>query len=519
MRSSLTRRTLLQHSASGLLVAATGGLSAPAFAFRDRPVITHGVQSGDITESSAILWGRSDRSARMMVEVAATESFQNARHISGPVALENSDFTAKFRLTDLPAGQDVFYRVTFVGLESDRASSEPVVGRLRTAPVPGGKAKRDVTFVWTADTVGQGWGINEAWGGLKGYEAMRKTRPDFFINSGDCVYSDNPIVAEVKLEDGAIWKNVVLEEKSKVAETLTEFRGNFKYNLMDAAYRRFCAEVPTLAQWDDHETANNWYPEEILDSNLYTVKSIPLLSARANQAFREFMPIAENPTEPGRIYRKISYGPLLDVFMLDMRTYRGNNSPNRQTQPGPDTAFLGAQQVAWLKQELDASKATWKVFAADMPIGLVVPDGNGIEAIANGDGPVLGREFEIADLLRFLKSKNIHNTLWLTGDVHYAAAHYYDPTKAQFQDFLPFWEFVAGPIHAGTFGPNALDNTFGPQVKFQKDSGGKPNQPPSANLQFFGHIRIAADTGTLTVTLRDITDKTLYTVDLKPAKK
>lgn len=36
----------------------------------------------------------------------------------------------------------------------------------------------------------------------------------------------------------------------------------------------------------------------------------------------------------GRIYRKISYGPLLDVFMLDMRSYRGPNAENLETSYG-----------------------------------------------------------------------------------------------------------------------------------------------------------------------------------------
>ena len=51
--------------------------------------------------------------------------------------------------------------------------------------------------------------------------------------------------------------------------------------------------------------------------------------------------------------------------------------------------------------------------------------------------------------------------VWLTADVHYAAAHHYDPARAPFNDFEPFWEFVAGPLNAGAFGPNALDHTFG----------------------------------------------------------
>lgn len=519
--ATLTRRTVLVRAArGGLALAAAGSIPFPAVAQAGRPRITHGVQTGDVGADNAILWSRADRPARLMVEIAATEQFKTPRVLRGPAALENSDFTAKIRLTDLPPGEEVFYRVTFASLDSDRALSEPVMGRLRTAPSPMGKARRDVSFVWSGDTAGQGWGINEAWGGMRGFETMRRAKPDFFLNSGDLVYSDGPIVAEVTLADGSLWKNRVTEAKSKVAETLDEFRGNYQYNLLDENYRRFHAEVPVLAQWDDHETLNNWYPDEILEDDRYRVKSVALLSARANQAFREYVPLADFAGEPGLIYRKVAYGPLLDVFLLDMRSYRARNSPNDQAQAGPETAFLGGAQLAWLKREMEASRATWKVLASDMPLGLIIKDGpKDFEAVANADGPPRGREFEIAELLSFLKTKDIRNTVWLTADVHYTAAHYYDPNRARFTDFLPFWEFVSGPIHAGTFGPNALDNTFGPQVRFQKDSEGKANRPPSDGYQFFGHIRIAAKTGVMTVSLKDIADKTLYRTDLTPAKR
>ena len=65
-----------------------------------------------------------------------------------------------------------------------------------------------------------------------------------------------PIAAEVKLPDGTLWKNIVTEDKSKPAETLAEFRGNFKYNMIDKNVRAFNAEVPMFAQWDDHEMYN-----------------------------------------------------------------------------------------------------------------------------------------------------------------------------------------------------------------------------------------------------------------------
>ena len=143
---------------------------------------------------------------------------------------------------------------------------------------------------------------------------------------------------------------------------------------------------------------------------------------------------ARRRRKPRRVYRKVAYGPLLDVFFIDMRSYRGPNTDNAQKEPGPETVFLGREQLDWLKRELMASRATWKVIAADMPLGLIVyddaPKKKGSEAIAQGDGPPLGRELEFADLLSFIKHAGIRNTVWLTADVHYTAAHYYDPNKA-----------------------------------------------------------------------------------------
>lgn len=495
---------------SGLL--ALGGFGAPAIARSAGPLITHGVQSGDLGPTSGMVWARSDRPARMLVEYATTQGFADARVLAGPAALEDTDFTARLELTGLPPGQTIFYRVRFLDLADLKALSEPAVGRFRTAPPSG----RDIRFVWSGDIAGQGWGINHDWGGIRAFESMRRVEPHFFINSGDSVYADNPIPAEVALADGSVWKNLVTEEKSKVAETLDEFRGQYKYKLLDDNVRRFAAEVPTLAQWDDHETVNNWYPGELLGDGPYTERSVSLLAARANRAFHEFMPIRPWPGQRDRIYRAIRYGPALDVFILDMRSYRAPNGPNDQAAPGPDTAFLGAEQLDWLKRELQASAATWKVIAADMPIGLVRRDGPGaLEAIANGSGPPLGREHEIANLLSTLKAHGVKNTVWLTADVHYTAAHYYDPAKARVSDFDGFWEFVSGPLHAATGTTALLDDTFGPQVLFEKSAEGR-RLGPADGLQFFGEVRIAGRDRVMTVILRDLSGAALYSVELEP---
>ena len=234
---------------------------------------------------------------------------------------------------------------------------------------------------------------------------------------------------------------MLIDSKRKVAETLDEYRGQWKYNLMDEHCRALNAVCPTFFQWDDHEVTNNWSSSKDLSKDdRYTEKSIALLSARAGRAFHEMTPIRFTPAEPGRVYRKIAYGPLLDVFFLDLRSYRGPNGPDMEETLTPQSRILGEEQVRWLKRELANSKATWKVIACDMPLGLIVWDNGtekkGAEAVSNGDsGPARGRELEIADLLRFIKNAAIDNTVWLTADVHYTAAHYYNPDKAQFQDF------------------------------------------------------------------------------------
>lgn len=268
------RRSFLRATAAagatGLVAVTTPSFLKPAYAVvrSGRPSVTHGVQSGDVTARSAVVWARADRPARMLVELAGTPSFSRTLSVQGPFTDESSDFTAQLRLEGLGGGRDVFYRVRFADHHDETLAGEPVVGHFRTAPTTRG----DVSFVWSGDTAGQGWGIDPDRGGMRTYETMRQLSPDLFIHSGDTIYADGPLAEVVPLPDGSTWRNVVTPEKSKVAETPAEFRGNFRYNLLDENVRRFNAEVPVLAQWDDHETTNNWYRGEILDDPRYSCR-------------------------------------------------------------------------------------------------------------------------------------------------------------------------------------------------------------------------------------------------------
>ena len=286
MTIRISRRRLLTTAAA----TSIGALAMPYLSrAADRPQITHGVQSGDVGTDGGVVWARADRPSQMMVEVATTESFSHARVLPPIAALPENDFTAKLLLENLPAGQEIFYRVRFRDLAHSAISSEPAIGRFRTAPA----GRRDVSFVWGGDVAGQGWGINPDDGGMVTFATMRKHRPDFLLHSGDTIYADGVIAAEVKLADGAVWKNVTIPEKAKVAETLDEFRAAHKYNFLDDNVRAFNAEVPVFVQWDDHEVTNNWSASKQLPA-VYKERSIGLLAARAARAFHEMYPMRES---------------------------------------------------------------------------------------------------------------------------------------------------------------------------------------------------------------------------------
>lgn len=515
---SLDRRGVLRGSlaASAALTLPVVGAAAPAFALSGRPRAAWGVQVGDVTSSSALVWVRSDRPARMVVETSATESFRRARTWHGPLVGSGTDYTGTTPLYGLPPGHQVHYRVTLADPEDPRRTGEPVYGTFRTAPA---RRRDGVRFLWSGDIAGQGWGINPDIGGYVVYDEMRRLDPDFFLCSGDNIYADGVIEPSVNLPDGRVWRNITTEEKAKVAETLAEYRGNFRYNLLDENVRRFNAQVPSIVQWDDHEVRNNWYPGQILDDSRYTEKNVDVLAARSTRAFREYFPVStlRASAGEGRMHRVVRHGPLLDVFVLDMRSFRNANSPGRQ--PDDTTGILGAEQLGWLKHELSRSRAVWKVIAADMPLGLVVTDGaTDFEAVAQGDpGAPLGRELQIAELLRYIKHRKITGTVWLTADVHYTSAQHYDPERAAFKDFAPFWEFVSGPLAAGQFPANALDGTFGPDRVFVR-APDRANVSPMETPQYFGEVDIDGHSGELTVRLRAQGGSVLFSKVLHPGR-
>jgi alkaline phosphatase D len=509
----LRRRTFLQ----GVAALAWVPQQAPAIisSNRERPIVDAGVAAG-LSDEGAIIWAHVDRPARLLVEYGTTPSFSGVRRVRGSIATVDTGLTARARIGGFPPGRDIFYRARFEDLNNGRTLSEAVAGRFRSpssVPLP-------TRIVWSADVCGQGWGIDTARGGMQLFKTMADANPDLFLHVGDTIYADGPLSPEVKLDDGTIWKNIVTPAKSKVAETLDEYRGNHLYNRLDEHYRRFSSEVAQVVMWDDHEVRDNWFHAQTLEQDArYTEKRVAVLAERARRAFLEHYPVTMDRAADARIYRSIPVGPLVEVFAIDMRSYRGRNNENMQPAPDADSAFLGTRQVRWLADALSKSKATWKVIAADRPLGIVVAHQQGRhEAVANGDnGVARGRELEIAGLLRTLRERGVRNVVWVTADVHYCAAHYFNPERAASKDFDPFWEFVAGPAHAGTFAPGIIDGTFGPEVRFNGTPADlRPNRPPDAGLQFFGLLEADPQTRAMTVSLINTAGTRIFEQRIEP---
>lgn len=473
------------------------------------PEPTWGLQFGDVNDTSAVVWSRSDRPSHMVVQWSTSPSWADAvtRELRGPTAGAEADFTGKVRLGGLPSSARIFCRARF---DADRASPW-IEGAFSTAPRE--TETRDVVFAWSGDTNGQGWGIDSSRGGMPAFTALLDRAPDFYVSCGDAIYADNPIPEQLVLPDGGVWKNVVTKAKSRVAESLDDFRGAFLYARLAPQVRALSAQVPTFAIWDDHEVRNNWFPGQTLDDPAYTERRIDVLAARARQAMWEHTPTLRDPRGP--MYRSIRWGARLEIFFVDGRTYRTANDP-----APADERFLGDDQLAWLASAIASSTATWKIVACDMPVGLVVSEpstsgGQAFDGIANESGPPSGREKELARLFAVLGKRRVRNVVWLTADVHYAAAHRYDPSRAV-AGALPFWEFVAGPMHATSFSRKPFDDSFGPELVWASADFDTPFGSPASGEQYFGVVRIDGHSGTLTVTLADARGRDLHVTVLRP---
>ena len=527
-----------------LLVAGTA-TSRPARS-ADVLRITHGIAAGDVTATSAVIWSRASAGARMVVEYGATGSpgWPTQRQ-SGEVVGTESDFTGKVILDGLSPDTRYLYRVRFVRADGSDAVSE--TGHFKTPPAD--DVARPVSLVWWGDVGGQGY-CRDPERGYAMFVQMARLAPDVAVASGDSVYADyacDPVTTvpdhprnalSADPETAAYQLVSAADPRLKTpAEVLAAYRAKWKYNLEDAAYRRFRAQTSHVYAWDDHEVINDWAPGERNVGALRGVvdpRPMSALLVPGRQSFVEYTPIRP----PGRVYRSIRLGKLAELFILDARSFRDENTvPDR---PGtvlevrlPDgelrrleaktKTMLGTEQREWLVGALrDAERrgVVWKIIATDVPLsavtgsyrlfaaeGALTPVYNIRDSWAagsrlnsdrdgNADNP-LGFESELRRILVAMKAGGIKNIVFLAGDVHHARFLRYEPGDDLAG--LVFHEFIAGPVSAASAPPGSLSTTFTPIELYARGRRSDPSRPSFLN---FGFLRLSPD-GTLIVEIRD----------------
>lgn len=520
-----------RRSALGMMVAGLGGslagaplLSGYAAPYvisseAERPSALWGTMVSEVTPRGAIIWSRADHPSEMMVTWSVDPDFKVSETLPPAQALPETDFTARVLLQNLPSGRRIFYRVHFESLRYDQARSVPLFGEFSTPP---SDRLSPVRVAWSGDSFGQGYGINPQIGGLQIYDHIRRASPDLFIHCGDRIYADQPL-KPVKGGGKGRWYNLLPHDMpalTSVAQELNDFRTYYRYGHLDQPTRHFAQLTSQLFLWDDHEVKNDWWPGRVLKDRRYKERSCDVLASRSRRAFFEYSPLPLEWARHQRIYRKVSYGPNLEIFALDSRSYRGPNDREAHLLNISDrrSQFFGPQQLKWLCEGLKRSKARWKVIACPQPLGLVIGSGGrDFDGISSGEREPRGRELELRQILRSLYEEGVHNVVWVSADVHYAAAHHFHPDRAVYRPFLPFWEFIAGPLNAATLRPHRLDPTFGPRrayLSIPEDRSGR-GRSPLYGEQYFGLLDVLEEGTQLKVSIYNLAGERLFIQELR----
>jgi alkaline phosphatase D len=430
-RIAFRSRTLLVGVALLLLL---GAMSLPAGQAEDAARLL--VTVGSVTSTSGVVWAHRERDEPVRLTLAAAEPDRPAARVHEQALPVGRDGTARAIVDGLTPGTPYEYRV------STRSAS--VVGRFRTAPSETERAP--VRFLWSGDLGGRGHCRRDT--GYAIFRAMTRRAPAFFLFVGDTIYADHRCLGPG-----------VVPGSEHEAETLEEFHAKHRYNREDPAVQEFFRTTAVHAIWGDHDVSNNFAgPTEPL---------VPI----GLRAFLDYWPIRPPDDDPTRLYRRIRWGALLELFILDARQYRSKGCQ----ADGPAKTMLGDAQRRWLIDGVATSDALWKVVVSSVPFS--IPKGfpcSDTWAPRNLLWHTTGYGVERDAILQELRDRQVKNLVILAGDVHYADFVRFEPTRG----FIVH-EFTAGPLSAGLEKPRRLDAAVRPERLFA-----------AGNVYNFGEIAI-----------------------------
>lgn len=480
-----SRRHLTAALSAALLVAGCGLRGAPGAP----PALTHGAAVGEVSDVSAVIWGRCDRAGALHARLG------DGREMQVDVDAER-DFTGRIGLAALTANTPYSYRVwCSAGGDNERGDRDGADGHFVTAPAP--DEVRPLRILWSGDLGGQNV-CRDAARGYPIFSVMAARKADLFIALGDMIYGDDACLATGRYGNAQF-------PGPPPARDRAGYWAHWRYNRADPAQQAFLAGTPMAAVWDDHEIINDAGP---LHDSPRDAPDLHLMPP-ALDAFLDYQPLLPPSDEPTRLYRRQRWGKHVEIFLLDTRQYRDSNAA--PDDAGAPKTMLGPEQRRWLEEAVASSTATWKIIVASVPLSIPT---NG-DGFASGDTD-RGFEHEAAELFAVLHARGVRNPLWLTTDVHFATGLLYRPIADD-----PQWEsreLITGPLNAGVFPQQALDPTFHPERLFFYAPPTADSIASYADAQQwfnFGVLEVLAS-GRLSASIVNGNGQTVYRMTLKP---
>lgn len=390
----------------------------------------HGVASGDPLPDRVVIWTRvttHEPHADVRWTVATDAALEDVVASGVTRTDRDRDLTVKIDVPGLLPGTRYHYGFSY------RDERSPV-GRTRTAPTGDVDALR-IAFCSCAKYDD---GHFNVYGRLADREDL-----DVVLHLGDYFYE----YATDERSPG--WHEMdrrMLPPHD--CRTLDDYRTRYAQMRLDPDCQRLHLTHPTVHVYDDHEVADDRWREGADNHDPHVDGPFLERADAALRAWYEWLPVrVVDPDRPARIYRRLPYGDLVDILMLDCRTWRDE-------QIGPPAMYaqeremLGQHQHDWVCDQLARSSATWKLVGNPVMVGQVyttlLPDSlaaplaelgiltEDVGSVSASPDQWDGYPAARARLFARIRGDQVRNVAFLSGDVHtsWAVELKEDPTLA-----------------------------------------------------------------------------------------
>ncbi|MFF0116702.1 alkaline phosphatase D family protein [Streptomyces prasinus] len=423
------RRSVVKAAAATAVLAAPLAAALPARAATTAaPVFLHGVASGDPLPDGVLLWTRVTPAPEATPgsglgpdtevgwAVARDKAFTSVVAKGSTRVTAATDHTVKADVRGLAPATDYWFRFSAGGTDSP-------VGRTRTAPAA------------DAAVAGLRFGVvscsNWEAGHFSSYRHLAARGDlDAWLHLGDYVYEYG------SGEYGTRGRTVRAHAPAHEIVTLADYRLRHGTYKTDPDLQALHAKAPVVAIWDDHEIANDTWSGGAGNHTEGEEGTWAARQAAAKRAYFEWMPV--RPAIAGTTYRRLRFGRLADLSLLDLRSFRSQQvSTGDGAVDDPDRTLTGRAQLDWLKSGLSASDTAWRLVGTSvmisplalgsLPASLLKPVAKLLglpqEGLALNTDQWDGYTDDRRELLAHLRANEIRNTVFLTGDIHMAWAN------------------------------------------------------------------------------------------------